>query len=303
MSSNLTRSWSFGKLKFLRRILTSRFALADRACPYCGAVDSQLIQRKHGLLDLRRCFSCSLMFRWPKDSVQDNESFYQNDYRQGMTPEQWVGDKEALCATVDFNMSARIRLLRTLAPTGYVLDYGSSWGYGTYRMAASGYNAVGFEISRTRAELAVKHFGVRTITCAQELDEYKLAFDVIFASHVLEHLPSLNGVFERFIDLLKPGGLLLIFVPNCGGRNARSCGVRWGPMCCEEHTMAFEAEFFERNLPRQGFSVLCFSDPYSPELLNRLLAGDSSESRLDGDELVVCAWKVASSGERGLGKL
>jgi hypothetical protein len=67
-------------------------------------------------------------------------------------------------------------------------------------------------------------------------------------------------------------------------------------MCCEEHTIAFDAGFFRRNLPAHGFSVLSFSDPYSPELLNAALSGEMDQLPSDGDELVVCAWSQADLG-------
>lgn len=279
-------------------MVTSRLAMTDWSCPYCESTHSRVMQRKRLILDLRRCVRCGLMFRWPKDSVQHNYHFYQSAYRQSMTPEMpeqaWLRvNPETLFRNNQLNIlniSERLALLRTLLPWGRVLDYGSSWGYGTYQLRAAGYDAVGFEISRPRAELARKHLGVPTITEAQELDDQRNAFDAIFASNVLEHLPSLRGIFERFISMLKPGGVLLIFVPNCGGLNARTLGVRWGPMCCEEHPIAFDGGFFVRNLPLQGFDVLSFSDPYSPELWRRLLSGEL-ECGSDGDDLVVCAWK------------
>jgi hypothetical protein len=88
-----------------------------------------------------------------------------------------------------------------------------------------------------------------------DLEGYRGQFAAIVASHVLEHLPDLSDVFERFSALLGYGGSLLLFVPNCGGRNARELGVNWGPMCCEKHPLALDSAFFERVLPQHGFSV------------------------------------------------
>jgi SAM-dependent methyltransferase len=299
MALNITSSsLRIAKAKFMCRMAADRLLLRSQSCPYCESDDTRLVKRKYLLIDLRRCARCGIMFRWPKDSVQRNARFYQKAYRQSMTPvapeQPEPAEEDTFFANTGQDISARIGLLRTLVPTGRVLDYGSSWGYGTYQLLAAGYQAVGFEISQPRADFARARLGVSTITDLAELHcDNRNAFDAIFASHVLEHLPSLAGVFERFVSLLAPGGLLLAFVPNCGGLNARRFGVRWGPMCCEEHTIAFDAGFFERNLPRHGFKVLSFSDPYSPDLLSRLHSADSVAKPTNGDELVICAWKLA----------
>jgi 2-polyprenyl-3-methyl-5-hydroxy-6-metoxy-1,4-benzoquinol methylase len=281
------------------RMVASRLAWAEGSCPYCQSAETRVLGRKHLLLHLRRCARCGLMFRWPKDTVEDNRRFYQASYRQSLVDEAARASEDStgmngLLHHQLLNLGPRIALLRALIPAGRVLDYGSSWGYGTYQLKAAGYDAVGFEISRPRAQLARRRFGVSAISETAALESHAGSFDAVFASHVLEHLPSLKGIFERFARLLKPGGVLLIFVPNGGGRNARALGVRWGPMCCEEHPLAFDAEFFVRNLPAYGFEVRCLSDPYSPQLLrNRLRTAQSSPG--DGDELVICAWTQSRS--------
>ena len=75
---------------------------------------------------------------------------------------------------------------------------------GSFQLRAVGYECVGYEISKPRAAFAEGQFGVRTLSEASDLDRCVTEFDVIFASHVLEHLPCLQGVFERFSSLLRP---------------------------------------------------------------------------------------------------
>jgi len=287
------------RLRFLRRVIASRLARQDYSCPYCANGSSVVIARKRSILDLRRCTHCGLMFRWPKDSVRQNFTFYQNDYSEGLTTrvpdEVSLRDMKERCFRgTEHDFSEKIQLLQALVPSGLILDFGCSWGYGTYQLSAAGYEAVGFEISRPRAEFARTRMGVQTIYEPGRLDCYVESFDAIFAAHVLEHLPSLNGTFDSFFRLLKPNGLLLAFVPNCSGSNANRLGVNWGPMCCEKHTTAFDPDFFRHNLPQHGFEILCFSDPYPQRLTEPVNRVQLSDLRCDGDELVVCAWRRAS---------
>ncbi len=266
----------------------------DDACPYCGACDYRMLQRKHWIVELRRCSRCGLMFRWPKDDQRRSEAFYQRKYVEGMTTE--LPDATTLMhlqrtrfAGTEKDFAPKIELLKSLLTAGHVLDYGCSWGYGCFQLNCAGYETIGFEVSRPRANFARRAFGATIVTSLEGLDRFSGTFDAVLASHVLEHLPSLRGTFDQIAALLRPSGIFVAFVPNCGGSNARRLGVSWGPMCCEKHPLAFDAEFFERNLPSHHFEVVSFSDPYSPATIEQLRAGRLGALPRDGDELVICA--------------
>jgi len=237
------------------------------------------------------------MYRYPKDTPSSSRRFYQEQYREGMTTEMPDDySLERLKASVfrgtEKDISEKILVLKALMPRGRVLDYGCSWGYGTFQLVAAGYDAVGFEISEDRAEFARSRLGVNVIFGDMKLDKMAGSFDAIFASHVFEHLPTPSAVFDLLAALLKPAGLLLAFVPNCGGDVAQRLGVRWGPMCCEKHTLALNREFLERALPKHGFKVSIFFNPYDCETVKDDLNHPAPRD-LGGEELMICARKLA----------
>jgi len=287
------------RINFLIRVLSAYLESQDKNCPYCGSEDTWIIGRKRIVLQLRKCSNCSLMFRWPKDTIKFNRTFYQKAYKQnGLTtdlPDLALLDRleKTKFTGSEKDFSEKIVILRAFVPEGKVLDFGCSWGYATFQLQQSGYDAVGFEISKPRAEFGRSHLGIKII------DEYSLldklpssSFDVIFSSHVLEHLRTLKGVFERFSALLRPGGVLLLFVPNCGGEKARKLGVNWGPMVCEKHPLALDQAFFKAVLPKYGFAVQTFSNPYDLEEIRMCTLHDQIPCDPRGDELMVCARKT-----------
>lgn len=289
------------KPSFLFRIIKAYLEGQDKSCPYCSNIDTNLIGRKKIILHLRKCAICNLMFRWPKDAIGFNKEFYQSKYRQkGLTtdlPEPDLLDKlkKTNFRGSEKDFSEKIAVLKELVPHGKVLDFGCSWGYSTFQLQEAGYNATGFEISKPRAEFGRNHLGVNIIDEYSDLDKIQASsYDIIFASHVLEHLPTLKGVFERFSFLLKSKGMLVLFVPNCGGENARKYGVRWGPMICEKHPLALDRVFFETALPKHGYSIKSFSEPYNPKKIKLYMSGNKTPGDPRGDELLVCAIKVKS---------
>jgi SAM-dependent methyltransferase len=239
------------------------------------------------------------MYRWPKETARSSHVFYQRKYSEGMTTGMPASEeirtlRESMFSGTEKDLCDKVTVLKHLMPKGRVLDYGCSWGYGTFQLVGAGFDTVGFEISKPRAEFGRSHLGVSIISDESALVELAGSFDAVFASHVLEHVPIPAAVFDRIAMLLKPNGLLLAFVPNCDGHAARKFGVKWGPMCCEKHPLALDAGFLERNLPNHGLDAFSFSTPYSHDLLAQLLQTTQLVGNLDGDELAVYAWKRKS---------
>jgi 2-polyprenyl-3-methyl-5-hydroxy-6-metoxy-1,4-benzoquinol methylase len=294
----MTNKEAMTRLTFLVSTLYRLGSFQPRNCPYCGSGDTVLLQRKKLLLELRRCRNCFLMYRYPKDDLQTNVNFYQADYQQGMTTEIPTPEQLAHFLATNFrgsekDLSQNVRIVKEQVESGRLLDYGCSWGYGVYQFRQAGYDAIGFEISKPRAAYGRKHLKVEIIDVFAELDNLEPAsFDVIHCSHVLEHLPELQGVFTTFRKLLKPSGALVIFVPNAGGKNARELGVGWGPMICEKHCLALDARFFMHNLPAFGFAPSFGGFPYYLSLVSYDTV-QSADGALDGDELLVVARTAA----------
>jgi 2-polyprenyl-3-methyl-5-hydroxy-6-metoxy-1,4-benzoquinol methylase len=282
------------KVRFLSHVLYGHLAARQRDCPFCGSLRTVTIGKKHLILELRRCADCGLMFRWPKDTAELNRWFYEFAYREGMTTDlpdeqDLLTLKQGVFAGTDKDFSEKIELLRVAVPGGRVLDYGCSWGYGTFQLMSAGYDVIGLEISRRRAEFGRTRLGLNIVNGLEAIAEMRGSFDAIFASHVLEHLPALHGIFEQFTSLLRPAGSLIAFVPNGGGRNALRLGPKWGPMCCEKHPLAFDSAFFTRVLPKYGFAVKTFTEPYRASAISGSTTGPGD---LMGDELMVWARKI-----------
>ncbi|MGO9059418.1 MAG: class I SAM-dependent methyltransferase [Candidatus Binataceae bacterium] len=187
---------------------------------------------------------------------------------------------------------AKIRLLRALKPSGLVLDYGCSWGYEARQLQDQGYRVTGFEISRPRALYARRELGLQVLDDPRELARLETgSFDVVFSSHVVEHLPNLRESFDLFNRLLADDGLMLHVLPNFGGRLATEDGLFW-KWIGRDHPIAPTKEFFYRILLWHRFNrVVCGSGPFDENLVAALLANDTGRLDKGGEELFVAAWK------------
>lgn len=246
------------------RVILKRALGAGALCPYCGSDAGRRIGSKYRIVWLLRCEQCGLMYRFPKDDVKESEEYYQSEYSKAHfwdfrlsppTEEQLAELEGNLSAVKDF--SKHIQLIGSIKPQGRLLDFGCSWGYGTYQFIRAGYDGVGYEISRSRAQYGATRLGVRIVSSLQALEMWSGLFDVLFAHHVLEHMPDISSVFHRFRSLLAPGGLLAVFVPDCTGCEHAEIFHRKKHFAFgEAHTIAFDVGFFQRHLPNEGFEVL-----------------------------------------------
>lgn len=281
------------RLSFLWKILGRQLRLQSRTCPYCGGAESALLGRKKIFLELRMCRQCRLMYRYPKDEPEVSSKFYEEGYVEGMTTE--VPDASTLerwrvtnFAETEKDLSEKIRIVQSLCDAGSVLDYGCSWGYGVYQFSKAGFHAVGYDISLRRACVGRERLRVKILGDRAELVALPdRSFDVIFASHVLEHLHNPRAAYEDWQRLLKPTGVLLIFVPNAGGEKASRLGTRWGPMIGEKHPLAIDASFLYHTLPQYGLIPAFCTSPYPTGALT--LDTDPRAKTLSGDELLAVA--------------
>lgn len=95
------------------------------------------------------------------------------------------------------------------------LELGPAEGWGTEIFVSAGLNLEILEGSRTLAQNLQKKFPSLVIhNSLFELWQPNSSFDVIFASHVLEHVGDPHALLNLISSWLKPRGVLLLSTPN-----------------------------------------------------------------------------------------
>ncbi|MBZ5698577.1 MAG: class I SAM-dependent methyltransferase [Acidobacteriia bacterium] len=288
------------KFRFARKLIRHRLQRQPRVCPYCGPSSTlRLIHRKKLIMDILQCETCHLIIRWPTDTPQEHDLYYQQEFAED-SPQVILPTPEELRALVqnDFlgsplDINHKIRVLKALRPAGRVLDFGCSWAYGTYQFQRHGFDATGFEISKPRADHGRKNLGQKVIDSYEELHALPPAsFDIIFTNHVVEHLPGIRNSLSLLAGLLSKDGFVFHVLPNFTGKRAKS-GF-WLKWIGEDHPIAPTIDFFEYAIPRSGLLSPVFgSSPFDENLIAALTGQPGAMLSTDGDELLVYAHKAA----------
>src|ERR1700722_10212432 len=168
---------------------------SDRSCPSCTSLRVGTVRRKFLVTALLECQNCGLRFRFPKDTDTRSRHFYQGDYEQGFTTDLPSDEqlKEMLVCrfknTVkDYQTYITVLHAIGVGPGSTILDFGCSWGYGSWQLQEAGFKVYSYEVNKNRAE-----FARRKLKCSIVGDDLVSdPIDCLFSAHVLEHLTDPN---------------------------------------------------------------------------------------------------------------
>jgi len=132
-----------------------------------------------------------------------------------------------LCETVHraFQKTITAALARHAPRGGALLDVGCWDGVYTveYGEACRASRLFGVEVCEDQAQAAEQQ-AIQVARCNLELPRFPwpdASMDVVVCNQVLEHLKNIFAVMDEIARVLKPGGILVVSVPNLGSLHSR----------------------------------------------------------------------------------
>lgn len=96
-----------------------------------------------------------------------------------------------------------------------VLEFGSAKGAFLEKLRRAGIDCVGVELNEHAASVAIERgFNIEKCDIDNLQEKYVNHFDAVCAFQVLEHISSPGNLFQYFFQLLKPGGKIVLSVPD-----------------------------------------------------------------------------------------
>lgn len=222
---------------------------------WCGGCPTDVVARftvpHAGDLRLLRCPACGTARLLPPPDDAVLAAAYARDY-YGDAARKFRGPVDAAFARTQ---ARRARAAAALVPPGgHVLDVGCGAGEFVRALRARGLDAEGTERTAEAAARAAAASGVPVHAGDVEtLDLGSRRYDLVSIWHVLEHLRDPLAALRRAHGLLRPGGALLVAVPNAGSWQARVFGGHWFHHDPPRHLWAFDAPALQALLRRAGF--------------------------------------------------
>lgn len=224
------------------------------SCLACGAMGREQLFSQKGWT-VYKCNSCGLGMLDPMPSQKELDALYREAYFVGHYDEGMLPGSEAMRKRLS-QEGHRIKFFRPFKPDGRVLDIGCGRGYFLMACRERGFEVQGFDVSEEGANYVRETLGIPVHTGMLEDAFAEGAFDVITMWHSLEHTSDPAKYLELAGRWLKPGGVLVIDVPNYTGTDARMKGDAWDDWDLPYHLLHFTPKSLDTLLQRYGFVVV-----------------------------------------------
>ena len=222
-------------------------------CPGCGGTSfTPLPNTSFGAYHLARCTGCGHVATRPEPQAADLAALYGQEY-YGPEHRRFKGPLEA--ATTLFRRWRGWYIARRIRP-GTVIDIGCGRGLLLDELRRRGWTVLGTELSDEAAEYARDYLGIpMKIGEFHHLDLAAASADAVIMWQTFEHMREPNAVLKRVYEVLRPGGVAIISVPNRESWQARFAGARWHHLDVPHHLHHYGASTLRRMLEHQGFQI------------------------------------------------
>ncbi len=231
-------------------------------CKVCGSKDYTRQVKLVVGSEYFRCANCQLVYQYPlpatpvlDDLYGGEDDKYFKDEGKGV---DYVKGEKWLRATASFYIDLIDNQYEKDLSAAKVLDFGCATGVMLDEFKKRGADVTGIELSKWSCKYAKDKFDLTVFN--ENIFDVELAassFDIITTSHVIEHVTDPVAVIKRLGQLLKPGGLLFIAVPNVDSLGRSIFGKSWYYYLPDEHLFLFNEKSMHQAVSLAGLNFIC----------------------------------------------
>src|SRR5690554_1643107 len=239
-----------------------------KKCPVCDNDEftSSLITTDYFVsgenFEIKQCIGCGMKFTSNAKDEDHIDRYYQSEnyISHSNTRKGLINSVYQLVRRLMLKRKSNLVENSVKLRQGRLLDVGAGTGYFLKEMKSKGWAVDGIEKSPDARNFALEKFNLQ-LKDAPELYSFEdEKYNVITLWHVLEHIHKLNESMDAFYRLLKPGGKLIVAVPNRDSYDARHYKEYWAAWDVPRHLWHFAPFQMKKLGEKHGFR---FADNYS----------------------------------------
>ncbi len=234
-------------------------------CPVCGIKITHVLlksENRHGrslqepraAFNVYQCHSCELV---GLPDVETDEAYYKLYYPQGYHSPTQIGLlRRAWERFSSFLVQHKINLIKRYIKTPCkLLDVGCGTGGFLKQLDGFSFDAHGLEPVKEAVEAAqqaglqVTHGNILTASLIPE------SYDVVTLWHVFEHIKDPTVALNRIHAILKPGGVLVMSMPNVNSLACRVGKKYWFHLDSPRHLWLYNETNIKTILSSTNFKV------------------------------------------------
>jgi 2-polyprenyl-3-methyl-5-hydroxy-6-metoxy-1,4-benzoquinol methylase len=235
---------------------------ASETVSTCAVCQSTAIERVDSECNLCRCRRCGHVFDSPRPCQEDIVAFYSGAEKYDF----WINESAAR----DALWLRRLKMLLPYCAQGNLLDIGAGIGQFLHHARPYFSQIAGTEVSDSAVRIAEERYGLAIQH--GRLEDLKLPdsfYDTVTLFHVLEHVPDPAELVRQCHQLLRPGGALMIAVPNdvlAWSSLLKRIGRKLGLAPFQKFSRVL-------GIPRAGTSSEIHLSHFTPGVLRELVTG------------------------------
>jgi SAM-dependent methyltransferase len=239
---------------------------AVEVCPACGRPDLERFQLGEGRF-LQRCAECDTVsapeYGDPSDVYQAGYLFGETECGMGWELGKcWDIRKPKLQEWLWRVAQRRIAMIeRVTGVRGSLLDVGCGTGEVLQAARESGWDVQGIEPEPRSATFARDRGLPVSGAYLEEAGLPERSYDVVVAFHVLEHTPQPVEFLKSLKRWTRPGGHVVVEVPNFKSIDRRRMGAEWRGLCPLQHITHFTPDTLRRALEAGSLDVTAIRSP------------------------------------------
>jgi SAM-dependent methyltransferase len=208
---------------------------------------------------LARCTSCNLVRTEPLLDDNELKKYYSLPY-YGSGKAKFIGIAETLTYVFNYirasSILSRLRDRRKFPVSSppRILDIGCGRGNLLKILKQMGCDCYGTE----RTEFPMDNHSQDIHIYREKLEDIAFregSFDVVIIWHVLEHVDNPIQIIQEAAQILQPGGMLVVAVPNFGSFQAGIFQESWFHLDLPRHRFHFTPDTLLQCLNKNGFGI------------------------------------------------
>jgi SAM-dependent methyltransferase len=239
--------------------------MEQTTCGLCHADDYEIVVEgpdrllgRPGKYRMVRCRRCRLLYQNPRPSRNSIAELYPDDYLPFAGA---IQDEPSILRRWDrsYELNKRCRAVerhRKGHRPRSIVDVGCATGVFLDGMRRRGWETFGIEPSEGAANYARQRLGLNVVTADWEAaSKTPNSVDVVTMWDVLEHLEDPRGALQNAALALKPGGLLVLSLPNPDTWELAFLGPYWTGWDLPRHLHLLTRDVLKRLLQESGFRL------------------------------------------------